>query len=139
MQKISLFTLAILLSISLLGCGSGEALAPVAGSVLIDGKPFTTGKVIFNPIASEGEIEAGKPSFGNLDAEGKFTLSTYARNDGAKVGNHRVTIFHSGEDSIYEFTRLAVPGEDFSVGSESDNLFTIEITSEEVKKYGSSL
>ncbi|WDI40629.1 hypothetical protein [Bremerella sp. P1] len=59
--------------------------------------------VTFTPVkgktASVGdENEPGKSATGNTDSEGKFTLSTYERNDGALVGEHMVSVFGSGPD-----------------------------------------
>lgn len=113
-------------------------MAPVSGGVTIDGVPFTTGKVIFNPIAAQGETDAGKSSFGKLNSEGRFILSTNRENDGASVGEHRVTIFHSGEDSPYKFTRLTYPDSIFSVIAGKENEILIALTSEQVKKFGNS-
>lgn len=92
------------LAISLLGCGgSGNPVAPVQGVVTLDGKPVTDMVVTFTPVkrktASVGdENEPGKSATGNTDSEGKFTLSTYERNDGALVGEHMVSVFGSGPD-----------------------------------------
>ncbi len=116
------------------GCGSGDNLASVVGTVVIEGQPFTTGKVMFFPIAPEGETEAGRPAYGRLDKEGKFTMSTHSKNDGVLVGNHRVMIFHSKDSSPYNFSRFPIPDGNRSV-VEGENIFNFDITTEQIKSY----
>ncbi len=117
-----------------LGCGSQDTLAPVMGSVTIEGKPFTTGKVMFFPIAPKDKTEAGRPAYGHLDSEGKYSLSTHSKNDGALVGNHRVMIFHSKDSSPYNFSRFPIPDGNRSV-VEGENIFNFDITTEQIKSY----
>jgi len=70
------------LSISLLtGCGSdGPDIAPVRGKVTFQGKPVTTGRVMFYP-------SEGRASNGLIESDG-----TYQLREGALVGSHKVTI-----------------------------------------------
>jgi hypothetical protein len=72
------------------GCGSsaaqGAATLPVKGKVVLKGKPLTKGTIRFEP---EG---AGKEGFGEIQPDGTFVLTTYKKDDGAVVGNHRVSI-----------------------------------------------
>ncbi len=110
------------LAISLLGCGGVDnPVAPVNGVVTLNGKPVADMVVTFTPIpgktATVGEDnQPGKSATGNTDAEGKFTLSTYDRNDGALVGEHKVTVFGSGPDPTppgklpKDFTMEVQPG-----------------------------
>jgi hypothetical protein len=85
------------LLIPFLGCGSsaaqGAATLPVKGKVLFKGKPVTKGRVMFEP---EG---AGKDAFGDIQPDGSFVSTTYKKDDGAVVGNHRVSI-STGDKSI---------------------------------------
>ncbi len=68
------------------GCGDGRpARVPVSGQVLIDGKPLAHGFVRFVP-------KGARPSGGDLDEDGHFTLTAYDGGDGAVLGNHRVEI-----------------------------------------------
>ena len=63
------------------GCGpSGPATAPVQGKVIFQGKPVTTGMVLFYP-------SEGRASNGPIAGDG-----TYQLRGGALVGSHRVTI-----------------------------------------------
>jgi len=69
------------------GCGPKKPVtAPVAGRVLLDGKPVAEAAVLFQP------VDGGVPARGGTDAEGRFGLSTFARDDGALVGRHRVVV-----------------------------------------------
>jgi hypothetical protein len=76
-----------------LACGCGPArdpnlppTAPASGQVMYKGKPIDHGAVTLHPV---GE---GNPAVGAIDENGKFTLSTYARGDGAVLGQHKVTV-----------------------------------------------
>lgn len=68
------------------GCGDGrpKRLA-VSGQVLIDGKPLSYGYIRFVP-------QGARPSGGNLDDDGRFTLSCYSKNDGIIPGVHQVEV-----------------------------------------------
>jgi len=137
------------LSISI-GCQqSPYKIAPVHGTVTIDGRPFTHGKVMFAPVAHEGDHNPGKPAFGWLQEDGSFTLTTYKQDDGAVVGEHSVTIINidpAQDDSpkpavpsaqsqlIPKFSRAPVPGK-FQVVSGQDNRFEIKLSRQEATRF----
>ena len=75
-------TAMVLAAIS--GCGSSEV-GSVEGVVSYHDKPLEHGRVVFHP-------EAGRPAFGDIGADGAFILTTRNPEDGALIGNHRVTI-----------------------------------------------
>lgn len=78
--------LAALLLVAVVGCGDGRPdRVPVSGTVLIDGKPLTTGSIRFVP-------EGARPSAADIDESGRFTLSCYDGDDGAVLGTHRVQV-----------------------------------------------
>lgn len=84
-RNIGCFVGAICL-VSLAGCGDGRpARVPVSGQVLIDGKPLQYGMVRFIPKGARG-------SAGDLDKDGRFTLTCFDPNDGATIGVHQVVI-----------------------------------------------
>ncbi|MFH1266384.1 MAG: hypothetical protein ABIK89_11715 [Planctomycetota bacterium] len=60
--------------------------APVEGTVTYQGKPVESGTVTF---FSEG---GERPAAGLLGPGGKFTLTTFNKNDGAVLGTHKVTV-----------------------------------------------
>jgi hypothetical protein len=70
---------------SVAGCDRGPTLAPVSGKVLLNGQPLEFGSVMFQP-------SSGQPAIGEIQPDGTFTLSTFAPNDGAVVGVHKVRI-----------------------------------------------
>ena len=83
-----------LLSVACIGCGGGSddlGTGAVSGKVTHDGQPVTGGSVMFTPISTTpGKQLTGKPAAGEVGADGRFTLTTYATNDGAAVGKHNV-------------------------------------------------
>jgi hypothetical protein len=79
-------TLFFLLLSGASGCGDGRpARVTVSGIVTIDGAPVTRGSIKFVP-------EQGRPSFGEIDPAGRFTLTCYDGKDGALPGKHRVQV-----------------------------------------------
>ena len=84
---------ALILSVGAgFGCdGTPEAAArlstavPVSGLVTYKGKPLTRGTVVFEP-------DAGRPAHGEIQSDGRYTLSTFKDGDGAVEGTHRVSI-----------------------------------------------
>ena len=79
--------LLVCLCIFAVGCGNPHELevAPVQGTITYEGKPVTQGFVVFVP-------QKGKRATSPIDSTGHFSLSTYAENDGAIVGSHKVGI-----------------------------------------------
>jgi hypothetical protein len=76
-----------------LGCGGGPAVAPVSGTVTMDGKPLANAAVNFQPKASGRDVNPGPGSAGMTDAQGNFTLQVVGTaQNGAVVGRHRVEI-----------------------------------------------
>ncbi len=74
------------------GCGGApEAAArlstpvPVSGLVTYKGAPLTRGTVVFEP-------DAGRPAHGEIQSDGRYTLTTFNSGDGAVVGAHRISI-----------------------------------------------
>jgi hypothetical protein len=68
------------------GCDDGRPTrVPIAGTVLVDGKPLTVGDVKFVP-------QGARPSSGKIDPSGRFRLTCYDGGDGAVLGMHRVQV-----------------------------------------------
>ena len=74
------------------GCSGSERIVPVSGVVTLDGEPLADAVVGFEPIATEGEIEAGMGSYARTDAKGRFSLRSLTKEEGALVGMHRVSV-----------------------------------------------
>ncbi|MGD9856121.1 MAG: carboxypeptidase regulatory-like domain-containing protein [Planctomycetaceae bacterium] len=73
-----------------LGCGGREfpELAPVAGTVTLDGQPLEGVLVSFYPMGGEG----GRPGTDVTDAEGRYELMYFEGEAGARVGPNRVEV-----------------------------------------------
>jgi len=61
---------------------------PASGRIVYAGKPLAGVDVVFTPTH-------GRRGFASTDAEGRFTVSTFARHDGAVPGKHVVTLWPS--------------------------------------------
>lgn len=87
------FQRVLLLSIPLLclsGCGGKDPNLPetiaMSGVVIYQGKPVSDATIMFYP------TEGRKPASGRSDADGKFSLTTFSKNDGVIPGEHKVTV-----------------------------------------------
>ncbi|MBN2024225.1 MAG: hypothetical protein JW809_15690 [Pirellulales bacterium] len=78
---------AICLAIAILpGCDGGRPKrVPVSGRVLIDDKPLAYGFIRLTPMGA-------RPATATLDAEGRFTLTTFEPGDGVVPGAHPVSV-----------------------------------------------
>jgi hypothetical protein len=75
---------------AVVGCSDGRpGRLEVSGQVLIDGQPLTYGFVRFVP-------KGARPSSGELDENGHFTLTCYGAEDGVVPGLHQVEV-NAGE------------------------------------------
>jgi hypothetical protein len=80
--------LACVASLLLLaGCSRGVKLADINGTLNYKGKPVPNAFVDFTP-----EGGKGRPSWGQTDEQGHFTLSFDPQREGALVGKHKVSL-----------------------------------------------
>jgi hypothetical protein len=118
-----------LLLVLLLGCGGGgPQVAPVTGTVTLDGRPLPNAEVMFVP---EG---GGRASTARTVDGGQYELLFKRGQNGALVGPHTVRIWVSHEvvrnppkiapryDSESELRREVKAGE--------DNVFDFDVTTE---------
>lgn len=131
------------------GCNqSPYDLAPVRGTVTIDGQPFTSGRVMFAPAAIGERRKTGKPAFGLLATDGSFELTTYETGDGAVVGEHWVTLIKLKPPSdaveadgqppalaAADFARVTYPTR-VTVAAQESNQIDIRFTKQDIAKYG---
>ncbi len=83
--------LALLSLIALAGCANGRVKTyPVTGQVLYNGQPLKGVDVAFHPTDPKNDV--GYPPHATTDADGKFTLTTFLKNDGAPAGEFRVAV-----------------------------------------------
>jgi len=106
--------LLLLVSLGLLttmtGCNSADTAAnrpkvsKVEGQVTLQGKPLKGAFVTFHPTSSD---DSGT---GETDEDGRFAISTFARNDGAVLGKHAVTIIRPEMGSVPGMTSKSSTG-----------------------------
>jgi len=79
-------TIFLVSSIMLAGCGSDlPKTSSVNGKVTYDGQLVTQGTVTFYP-------KSGRSALGRIQSDGSYSLTTFAKEDGALLGQHVVTI-----------------------------------------------
>jgi hypothetical protein len=134
--------LALALLSTSTGCNSSDyELAPVTGTISVDGRPLGVGKVMFAPVARSDAIEPGKPAIGRLQPDGTFELSTYQPGDGAVVGPHWVTVYGPSKDGpdfppgMPRFERITVRDGTRQVAADTENRFDIDIRAEDIRKF----
>jgi hypothetical protein len=75
------------------GCGSNGKVAPVSGTVTLNGKPTAEIAVTFQPLATDGSNVPGPAAFGVTGPDGRYTLKLYGtETTGATVGKNQVRI-----------------------------------------------
>ena len=73
------------------GCGpDGPNMAKVVGRITVDGEPLADATVAFAPESGQRVASA------LTDSTGQFELGTFTPDDGAIVGNHRITVSARG-------------------------------------------
>jgi len=76
-----------LCTLSWSGCGPNRPeTASVSGKVTYQGKPVTTGRIVFHP------DDGRRPAMAAIEPDGSYKLTTFDSEDGAMLGKHRVTI-----------------------------------------------
>jgi hypothetical protein len=85
---------ALLLFAAMVGCGSGDPkVVKVSGTLTYKGQAVPNANLDFVPTQ-------GRPSAGETDAQGRFTLHYDRKQDGAVTGKHKVTIRQSLAGSL---------------------------------------
>ncbi|HVJ68966.1 MAG TPA: hypothetical protein VM510_13340 [Caulifigura sp.] len=129
--------LPILLAFLLLtGCGgSGLKLYPVKGKVSYNGKPLTTGSVMFTPKAK------GPAAYGAIGADGTYKLMT-GEEEGAVAGPHTVMISAMKDNGVNSPMSYLIPakygsessGLEADVKDQGENTFDFAITGKEISE-----
>ncbi|MCH9655603.1 MAG: DUF4198 domain-containing protein [Planctomycetes bacterium] len=99
-RKIQVNCVATLM-LFLLGCsGPNEPkqreVFPVKGVVTYKGKPMPDASVVLHPVNKKDD---GLPTYlprGHVDEDGKFSVSTYQKGDGAPAGTYKVSFSWQG-------------------------------------------
>jgi hypothetical protein len=89
------------LTVTAISCGSPPAAPtlptfPVSGVVYLNQKALVRGLVVFHPVKPPAGTNFR--CYAHTGADGSFSLSTFAPNDGAPTGRYRVTILMQDED-----------------------------------------
>ncbi|HMO83764.1 MAG TPA: hypothetical protein PKC18_02470 [Lacipirellulaceae bacterium] len=95
MKRCNLWSAPIVLMtlICAAGCTAETEIAPVSGTVTLQGAPVPKATVRFMPVPREDDPAAVKKmAIGETDAEGKYSLTVFRGPEGALVGPHRVLI-----------------------------------------------
>lgn len=138
--------MGLLLLTTIVGCSEKVPyeLAKVRGSVTLDGEKLTNTdkvkfKVMFSPIAKDGNTKAGKPGFSQLTDDSTYVLSSYGSEDGAVVGKHWVTLIRKHlptgntpdtyRGAKFERYRLPTP---FVVEAGEENVIDLKVTSDDL-------
>jgi hypothetical protein len=99
-RLISTVHVGLMVLLGIVGCGGGSdftpTLAPVTGTITVDGAPAEGLTVTFEPqidnANSKQKSIVGKSSVGTTDATGKYELSYSGGGKGAIVGKHLVRV-----------------------------------------------
>jgi hypothetical protein len=92
--------LLLLLSLAVGGCGAGDW-GTASGTVLLDGKPLTKGRIYFNP------TEDGAPAL-SLVNEGAYAVQT-GNKPGLRVGKYIITVLDTTIPPSGETAKLLTP------------------------------
>jgi hypothetical protein len=84
------------------GC-SGSA-ASVSGTVTLDGQPLTKGDVSFHPDGG-----SGAPAYGQIDAQGRYSLSTGTEAGLAPGAYTAVVVATKDPPQLYDKTGAEIP------------------------------
>lgn len=86
-------TTVLLLAFLVIGCSDSRfPLAPISGTITLDGEPLEGAEVVFAPMENKNTTVVGPASVGYTDQEGRFTLKTIKGRTGAVLTNHRVSV-----------------------------------------------
>jgi hypothetical protein len=104
------------------GCGKGDR-GYLSGTVLLNGQPIGPGTISLEPL--DGDRAGATASFG---ADGKYTVVSAGRKEGAAVGEYRVLIYGGeafGEEHVGPRPVSKIPAR-YSNPQTSDLTVTIE-------------
>jgi hypothetical protein len=132
--KLPRFWCALLLGMLLAapGCNSTPATYPVSGTVYFeDGQPVPFGVIEFR------NERNGQSARGKLDRSGRFTLGTFAADDGAQAGSYRAIVIQyfnippaSAQVQMDVGHQAHAPSTDIRVSEEISNFATSPLRAE---------
>ena len=90
-RHVALVIAAIVPLLLISGCGGGNQLATVQGTITKDGEPQPGLWIRFSP------TEGGRPGNGRTDSNGRYEIRYSANQKGAHIGSNKVVIGSGGE------------------------------------------
>jgi hypothetical protein len=141
-RPFALLNAGILILFSVLSAGCGDGLprrVPVSGHVLIDGKPLTAGFVKILPANDRGAT-------GTIGEDGRFTLTTFEKDDGCVLGKHPALVAGMEHKSAYvvqwlapqKYSDVKTSGLEVEITGPTDNL-EIKLTWDGGKPFSENL
>jgi hypothetical protein len=106
----------------LAGCGDGPRTVPVAGAVIFDGQPLTTGTVQFHPVEPTNKHQP----VGTIGADGKYQVVTDSV-PGAPVGKYKIVVNASAPSNPsdpYSLPKSLIP-QKYNVPEETELLLEV--------------
>ena len=98
----------------LTGCPrTTERAYPVCGVVTLDGKPLVGGSVRFEPVVA-GPLGQRYGAHGTIQPDGSYRLTTFADDDGAMAGRHRVVVLPDPNSRHADAGPQVIPSRYFS-------------------------
>jgi len=127
-EKISLIVLLVLTLVPVAGCGNGSNLVPISGTVSVDGKPVSNGKIVFHPVNGE------RSGSGPIRKDGSYVVSYLEMGDGLPPGQYKVSIVSDKNNGEPSAPVLVVPSDPLDPAN--DGFLPVE--SEESLRYDST-
>jgi hypothetical protein len=97
-----LLPLLSLAAVVLAGCSESKKpleIQSVTGKVFYEGKPAEGVRVFFYPTTAPQPPDVPQHPFGVTGADGRFTLSTFAKDDGAPLGGYQIVLLWPAAES----------------------------------------
>jgi hypothetical protein len=127
-----------LVCIVLAGCGGRDnrGRLPISGTVKLDGRPMTTGYIIFEPKSGQ-TMQSG----GMIQPNGTFEVPA---ENGAAAGTYSVAIFSGAVKPVnnfepgtpeYEAASMRQPGEQVPAKYNVDSILTVEVKPDDKNEF----
>jgi len=126
------FTLGLgFIGLLLTGCGDGIKRFPVGvvkGKLVCEGKGVSKALIYFEPLTSGGSMEIGQLGHAVTNEDGTFAVGTYAIDDGAVVGKHKVRVGNTASTGACDCSLNSdIVLKEFEVKSGTENELTITL------------
>lgn len=136
-RVVSVSAVALCVMAPLGGCGRSDLppMAPVTGTVTVDGRPVEGATVLFHPTSQTDQPGATRPGAGTCDDNGQFQITTFRSGDGGLIGTHKVTVSKAVDPSsaspgnvfAWEYVDLATTPLTAEVTADGDNVFAFDV------------